>query len=333
MTEPTTDQLFLGAYAMAPTEPAAETAFYAGVAELSLRGLEFPLTADGAPQLSSQWIHEHVQPQWDLLVTCIPTTMSHLASDGEHGLASTDDDARARALADVARARDLALRLADEHGRRRVIAIQVHSAPGPGRGSREAFARSLTEIAGWDLAGAQVLAEHCDARVPRQTAAKGFLSLDDEIMAIRHVLHDPARVRTSTADAAPLDELFGLSVNWGRSAIEGRSSATPVEHVQTAVDSGLLRAVVFSGATDEAGLWGPAWSDAHIPPRGPAPALDASSSSLLGAEEIRATLDAIGPDVLVAVKVAVRPRDADVATRVAVARAALSAVVDARPAP
>lgn len=302
----------LGAYAMAPAEPAAAEAFYAGVAGLDISGLELPLGLPGSAGLEPTWFAHNVQPDWDLLVTCIPTVMGRLSTEAAYGLSSSDDDARRHALDDVARARDLAVRLADEHGRRRVVAIQVHSAPGPGHASTAAFARSLEEIVGWDLAGAEVLVEHCDARVPDQQAAKGFWSLADEIAAIGQVGH------------------VGVSINWGRSAIEGRSAATALEHVTTATDAGVLRAVVLSGATGAVTPWGPSWGDAHIPPRGQDPALAASAASLLGPAEIAATLDAAGSGTLVAVKVSVRPADADVPTRLAVARAALDLVATAR---
>ncbi|WP_250448210.1 DUF4862 family protein, partial [Actinotalea sp. C106] len=75
--------------------------------------------------------------------------------------------------------------------------------------------------------------------------------------------------------------------------------------------------------------WGPAWSDAHIPPRGLHPALARSAGSLLGVEEVRRTLVAAGP-VPLAVKVAMRPRTATVDERVAVARASLALLEDAR---
>ncbi|WP_454778162.1 DUF4862 family protein [Georgenia muralis] len=267
----------LGAYAMAPTDPSDESAFYDGVAELGIGGLELPLPLPGAPSLETAWLARNVLPSWDLLVTCIPTVMGRLTTDPAYGLAATDDDARARALADVARARDLALRLADEHGHRRVVAVQVHSAPGP-RGGREALTRSLEEIAGWDLAGARLLVEHCDAASDEHVAVKGFLALEDELAAVRFA---------GGADDGP-----GVSVNWGRSAIEGRSAGTLLEHVRAAADAGLLGAVVLSGATGEATAWGEAWGDAHIPPHGDDPALAASSASLLGPDEVRETLDA-----------------------------------------
>ncbi|RPF28955.1 DUF4862 family protein [Georgenia muralis] len=319
----------LGAYAMAPTAPAEEAAFYDGVAGLDVGGLELPLPLPGAPSLEPAWFDRNVRPGWDLLVTCVPTVMGRLATDPGYGLAATDDDARARALEDVARARDLALRLADTHGRRRVVAVQVHSAPGPDGGSRDALARSLEVLAGWDLAGARLLLEHCDAASGDHVAVKGFLTLEEELAALRAVGAGDVGVggdgNRDAADVGP-----GLSINWGRSAIEGRGAATPVEHVRAAADAGLLGAVVLSGATGEATAWGEAWGDAHIPPRGDDPALAPSSASLLGPEEVRETLDAAGPDALVAVKISVRPTDADVPTRLAVAGAALTLVDDAR---
>lgn len=305
--------LMLGAYAMAPVDQAAEEAFYAGLAELGLGGLEMPLSLAG---VEPSWVTRNVCPTWDLVVTCIPTVMGRLDSELGYGLASADEAGRSRALEDVARARQLAVRLANEHGRRRVVAIQVHSAPGPGGGSREAFSRSLATICGWDLAGAAVLVEHCDAPVPGRAAAKGFWSIGDEIAAV-------------TAVGAGAEQI-GLTVNWGRSAIEGRCAQTPVEHVRTAAEAGLLRAVVFSGACDAPTPWGPAWGDAHIPPRGDSSALAASSASLLGPDEIIATLRAAGDVAHLAVKISVRPMDADVPTRLALAQAALAQVAAAR---
>ncbi|MCL3859505.1 DUF4862 family protein [Actinotalea sp. K2] len=318
MTIPAPDQpgaRLLGAYSMAPADPVAETELYDGVARLGVAGLEMPLPPEGAPSLEPGWLARNLRPEWDLLLTCIPTVMSRLGTDPAHGLASADDASRRRAVADVARARDLALHLADTHGRRQVTAIQVHSAPGPDLGTRDAFARSLEEILGWDTAGAEFLVEHCDALVDGQSAAKGFWTLEDEIATIRRVAGD-----------APAGTALGVSINWGRSAIEGRSAQTALAHLETAVEAGLLRALVLSGASDVETPWGPAWGDAHIPPRGQDPALAASSASLLGPDEVAAALDVAtrgGTDPLIAVKVSVRPRDVDVATRLAVARAAL----------
>jgi len=310
----TNADLLLGAYALEPAAPGAAEAFYAGVAALGVGGLELPLPLEGAACLTPAWAVRNLQPDWDLLVTCIPTVMGRLTTEPGYGLASSDEAGRARALADVGRARDLALRLADVHGRRRVVGIQVHTAPGPVGGSRDALARSLDELLTWELAGAELLIEHCDALVAGQVAAKGFLTLEDEIAAVR-------------STGAPADRL-GLSINWGRSAIEGRSARTAVGHVQTAAAAAMLRAVVLSGAASTSTPWGAAWVDAHIPPRGDDVALEASSESLLGPGQLAETLRAAAGSRL-AVKVSVRPRDADVPTRLAVAAAALDTVCGA----
>ena len=320
MTVPSTFRApLLGAYAMAPADPAEQRAFYTALAELPVGGLELPMPADGGGDENPGW-GGAVPTTWDLLATCIPTVMGRLGGQAGYGLASLDEDGRSQALADARRGADLAVRIADRDGRRRVVAIQVHSAPGPLLGSGDALSRSLEQILTWDLAGAQVLVEHCDTLVPGQDAAKGFLSLQDEIAAVLRVVGGQGAGATGA----------GLSINWGRSAIEGRSATTAVEHVAAAAQAGLLRAVVLSGATDVETAWGPAWSDAHIPPRGEGPALEASSASLLDAEAVRATLQAAGPGCRIAVKVSVRPKDADVVTRLAVARAALDLVAGAR---
>lgn len=323
MTHAPLPSLTFGAYALTPGPVAddgrAEGEFYAGLADLPIATIEFPLLGDGAPTLDPEWVLRTLRPEWDLMITCIPRTMMRLAASPGYGLASTDPEGRRAALADVAVARDLARALAEASGRQRVTAIEVHSAPGPQAGSVEAFAESLTELATWDLGGAEIVVEHCDALVDGQAPVKGFLTLEDEITAIRTVL--------ATRPGARL----GVGINWGRSAIEGRSSETATEHVRVAAEAGLLRSIIFSGASDQDSAWGAAWDDAHIAPRGGSAALAASSASLLGAAEIRAALDAAGQaDVaFVGAKVTVRPQEATAAERLALARETLTLLAEA----
>jgi len=299
----------LGAYAMAPSDHDEASSFYRALADLPIGGLEIPAPSEYLEAQDVAVIAARMQPGWQAMLTAIPVVMGRLSTDPDYGLASADDAARTRALADVARAVELAHRLAELTGERRVTAIEVHSAPGPVLGNAEYLARSLETIAGWDLAGTQILIEHCDALVGGQRAAKGFLTLGDEIEAIR---------------AAGSPEPLGIGINWGRSAIEGRSAHTPIDHLASAMKAGLLRAVVFSGASAQATAWGDAWGDAHIPSRGDDAALDASAGSLLDAVSIAATLGAAGTRPLIAVKVSVRPRDVTIDQRLAVARAVLT---------
>jgi hypothetical protein len=299
---------FLGAYALvAGLSPDATRATYRLLADLPIAGLELPLAAAGA---GAQWWDEHVLPEWDLVVTTIPTVMQRLGQDPRYGLASTDDDGRRAALDDVALAARLARDLAERAGRGRVSAVQVNSAPRAPLASRDALARSLEQIAATDLAGALVTIEHCDAVRATHAAEKGFLDLEDELAVL---VGGPAR----------------LTVNWGRSAIEGRSASTPVEHVRAAAVAGLLGGVMFSGVTDQVSAWGEPWADGHIAPAGDDPALSASVVSLLGPEQVAATLDAAGGAArYLGLKVTTQP-DAVPDERVAVARAAL-ALLDPR---
>jgi len=306
---------FLGAYALVAGLPADdETPAYAALADLGIAGIELPV---GAADAGSSWFGRNVHPDWDLVVTCIPTVMQRLGKDPAYGLASTDADGRRAALDDVAVARDLARRLADDSGRQRVRAVQVNSAPRGDLASLDAFARSLDELGSWDLAGATIAVEHCDAPRPGRPFSKGFLEVADELTAL---------------GGRPAGQ-FGLTVNWGRSAIEGRSTATPVEHVRAAAEAGLLAGVMFSGVTGSPAatpVWGEPWDDGHMAPRGDDPALAISSESLLGPDEVAETLRAAGPGLgYVGVKVTVRPPDAGVAQRLAVARAALAQVTRA----
>lgn len=323
MTHAPLPSLTFGAYALTPGPDAdagrAEAEFYTGLGDLPVATIEFPLLGEGAPALDPEWILSTLRPEWDLMITCIPRTMMRLATSPGYGLASTDAEGRRAALADLAVARDLAHTLAAASGRPRVTAIEVHSAPGPELGSVDAFAQSLAELATWDLGGAQIVVEHCDALVPGQAPVKGFLTIDDEITAIRTVL------------AAQPDARLGVGINWGRSAIEGRSSETASEHVRVAAEAGLLRSIIFSGATDQATAWGPAWDDTHMAPRGESAALAASSASLLGVEEVAAALAAAGDADLafVGVKVTARPAQASAAERLALARESLALLVGA----
>ena len=48
--------LLLAGYAMAPSDPEAEAEFFAGIAELGVRGLEYALPVEGTPSLEPSWV-------------------------------------------------------------------------------------------------------------------------------------------------------------------------------------------------------------------------------------------------------------------------------------
>jgi hypothetical protein len=153
--------------------------------------------------------------------------------------------------------------------------VEVHSAPGRAAADRDAFTTSLREIADWDWLGSAIVVEHCDAPTPAGPAAKGFLRLEDETAAVLAVREAGSRT------------LLGQAVNWGRSAIEGRSAETPRVHLQEICEAGTAAGLMFSGAGSTDGALGVAWEDAHNP-------IDsADPHSLLSADRIRDCMETV----------------------------------------
>ena len=315
------EKLVLGAYALfagVPDEEIVEA--YRGLEAQPLVGaLEMPLAEAlgerGSLGALRNGLPGVVADDWDLVVTCIPTVMGRLASDPLYGLASKDDDGRRAAVADVRRAVDLARETAEISGRRRIRTIEVHSAPRRGMASSEALEASLIELLQIDAAGVEFALEHCDATRPDRQPEKGFFEIEEELEVLRVIG----------------DSRLGLSINWGRSAIEGRSAQTPPKHAAAAAKANLLSGIMFSGASDSEGPWGSAWSDSHIAPRGAGTEPTAWGASLLAEGEIRETITAASGSELrfLGVKVTAAPDSTPVAERLVVAERALEMVARA----
>jgi hypothetical protein len=252
-----------GAYCAAPAglakDPAAESGWYEllasepligglelGVARIS--GAHKTLHPRGVRRLS-----ELLDSGWQSVITDIPSTDASTRADGHYGLASADGDGRARAIADV---RALFAQLGELQqllSAQAVVAVQLHSAPCTlgGGSSRDRFADSLAEIAGWNWGATRLCVEHVDAAHPDRSPEKGYLRLEDEIAAV-----------AVSSERSGRDIL--QSVNWGRSAIEARSAAGPIEHLAALRKSGTLGGLIFSGATGASVPGAYSWQDAHL---------------------------------------------------------------------
>lgn len=236
---------------------------------------------------------------WYVTITMLPWTLLQQRSHKGYGLASDDTEGRTLAIADMRRVLEEIDEINQLLGRAAVRAIQVPSAPRPTPGttaSSAALETSLRELAEWDWHSTEILVEHCDCMRPSGPVSKGFLGLDVEIEAVRRV-------------AAESPGRFGQSLNWGRSAIEGQSTSTPVAHIQKLVAAGTYRGMVFSGTSAQGGQLGPAWADYHNP------LIDDDPSSLMTQACVRDTLEVSGRqalDTLAFIGVKVQdPRDAD----------------------
>lgn len=275
-------QYVVGAYPAAPaTDPwdAGEEAEFLGtlLASPLLGGLELPFNGVGLHRADEGWLFDHLPAEGQHVLTAVPLTVARTQADRAYGLAAPDEQGRRAALADIAGLRDAVERLVQHQGRAAVTAVELQTAPpgteqGPA-GSATALAASLTELAGWDWCGARILIEHCDAAgtFPPQ---KGYLSLGTEIEAIKQV-------------AAGI----GITINWGRSAIERHDIAAAPEHIATAAEAGLLGGLIFSGVGADPDAPFGAWADAHLQPAPLEP------MSLLDQDGMALALRAAGSDL------------------------------------
>lgn len=273
------DGLTLGAYAAEPRRPAldtrAEERWFRALADIEgARGVEVFFRGSLHPE-GPERLAELLPEGWHLVITALPQTVTHSARDARYGLAAADVEGRRAAVDDIRLLLGEAHRIDALLGRRVVRAVEVHSAPRVTyrvRADAASLARSLRELS--DAAeGIPLVVEHCDALVPAHRPVKGFLRLDEERDAVRSALEGGV--------------LAGQSLNWGRSAIEGRSGLTPLDHIRELTGAGALTGLMFSGAPRASGVLGEAWDDLHNPLRADDPA------SLLDEEAVHSALSAI----------------------------------------
>lgn len=280
MTQPR-QYTVLGGYALvARLSPELKEDLYRKIPELGIDALEVPISEFvSRAQRSATDEFSALDLGLDAVVTCIPSVMQKLKTNLFYGLASRDERGRQEAVRDVVEVLELSDRLAVAGVRGALRAIEVNSAPRPAQSSLDAFEKSLREILAVTPQGIEIVVEHCDAPRPDQPFEKGFLEISDEIAVLQRI-NDPR---------------LGLVVNWGRSAIEGRSADYVSAQIAQVAQAGLLKGLMFSGVAGESGSWGSAWEDNHMPPRGEVPVFEGHHASLLGADEFKAALYAAGP--------------------------------------
>lgn len=259
----------VGAYASMPADQEGQAQYYQLLgAQTWIAGTELPYPGNLAEQQSLQWLAEVLPGHWHTnTLTAIPGTMQHVWKDGSFGLASPDEQGRAQAIAWVREIRDAVAEFARLRGSQDIAAVELHSAP-TRYADASAFRQSLKEINSWDWSGAKIVIEHCDRYIDGQKPEKGFLSIEQEI---------------EIAQALGI----GITINWGRSSVEGRDVQTPLRHIQQASEAGVLRGLMFSGAGPEATQYGYEWIDGHLPMQVDEP------TSLMDAAHIVACVQAV----------------------------------------
>ncbi len=282
----------VGAYATAPSLVSenrnSEQEFYRKlIIDIpEIRGLEIPFWGEGIHRFGSDFLLDIINPNWENVLSCIPGTMSKLAKNPKFGLASDDENGRVEAIAMHKRANQVLHKMNECYGRQSVIAVQITTAPSTPVGgvssSMDSFLRSMDEILGWDWCGTKIVIEHCDASIIDQPFEKGFFTLEKEIEALSVL---------SSANT------LGVTINWARSAIEGRSPSKPVEHLKLASKYNLLSGLIFSSVSDFDERYG-SWADTHMPFAQSYDVQHYEENSLLTRENVMNTLKTIDVDNL-----------------------------------
>jgi hypothetical protein len=278
--------LVLGAYAACATGlPACDINDVAGrtAANGRISGFEIPFFDQKTEPWLSPAFLRGMPELTGSVVTLVPALFAAVKADPTIGLASTDEDGRRAAVAIVEHARRIVEQMPGQ-----ILAVQIQSSR-RGAGTRDAFARSVGELASRSWSGAQLVIEHCDAPNAKNPGDKGFLPLEDELA-----------VAASTGT--------GVVINWGRSALEGRSADRPLAHIEHALADNLLRGLMFSGVAGQPNVYGPEWADTHPP------AQDVAPLSLLTAAHLGECIArALGSDPLLylGAKYAAAPADDD----------------------
>ncbi len=279
----------VGAYTSSPNlfdwNKSREKNFFAKFNEIdNVRGLEIPFWGNSLHPNDDSYFLSLLKPEWEYVITCVPATMKRLELEQQFGLASLVEDSRKKAIENVNLARLATGKLVNHFGRNCVIAVELTSSPKTTpeliQSDVEKLYESLKEICGWDWYGAKIVIEHCDAyseqnKIPQ----KGFLSLEDEIQVITKINEEQ-------------NTQLGLTVNWGRSAIEGRSVKEPEIHVRKASKFRVLSGIMFSGVSDKADSLYGVWKDLHAPPPKGFDIKNFEETSLMSFRNIQRTLKA-----------------------------------------
>ena len=253
--------VIVGAYTTAPSifnwDIRSEVEYFEKIFSLhDLDGLEVPYWGEGFCRYNESVLLSRIPSTFSNVVTVIPGIMSRVSEDPTFGLASESEAGRNAALEMIDNARTKIAEIHQFYPNFKCDTVVCCSAPitESDSDSKVQFRRSLQEIASWDWGECQVIVEHCDEYRQNGSHQKGSLSLEDELMVLKDV-----QARKG------VDTRLGMTINWGRSVIEGRDVKTPVEHIRKAKEVGLLRGLMFSGASRD-GPYG-AWLDSHAPPK------------------------------------------------------------------
>ena len=277
----------IGAYSTAPSlgsnDLESEQQYYKLLLKTvpDIRGLEIPFWEDSIHKFGNDFLLQYIKPEWENVITCIPGSVMSLYTNPKFGLASNDESGRNLALALHKKTNEIIHKINKSTLKKSIIAVQIATAPSvPAKGvssSPDALRKSLKEMCSWDWMGARLNIEHCDEALNDNSFEKGFLSLKDEIEVIGSI--------SSECN-------MGITLNWARSAIEGKNPNRVIDHIKLTQENKVLSGFIFSGTSSNDKAYG-IWKDKHMPFARSNGIEHYEDNSLLTEEIISNTIDSI----------------------------------------
>lgn len=253
---------YLGSYAASPNNEShfdlsIESRYLKEIQQFSyLKGLEIPYWGDGWTSFPSfdNWYAQQLAPQKEHIITTLPGIMRAQKKDKTIGLATLSLEGQKKAIQFYKNVNNKSKELI-KTASVKISHMHIHSAPTHSVTSTmnqaEQFYQSLSELAQWDWGGIELVIEHCDSATDQHSVAKGFLPLSMEIEVLKQI-------------NKKYGKNWGILINWARSVLETRSTATPLEHIKECLKEKLLKGVFFSGVTINSPHYGN-WQDSHVP--------------------------------------------------------------------
>ncbi len=278
-------EYIVGAYATAPSlggsSRTLEREYYDYLIKSipEIRGLEIPFWGESLHQFGDDFLLNNIRNDWQNVLSCIPASVCALKENPNIGLASNDEAARLESVKIHKRANQAFHKICDRTGNNSIIAVQLATAPSAPvesvSASVDSLRKSLDELLSLEWYDAKITIEHCDSYSGNHPYVKGFMALDEEIKILRTLAND--------------HDNLGVTLNWARSAIEGRSASHVIEHIKQARQANLLLGFIFSGTSKYDKNYGE-WSDLHMPFAKIYDIKSYEENSLLTEKNIRETL-------------------------------------------
>ncbi|MCV3430653.1 DUF4862 family protein [Campylobacter lari] len=252
------ENFFVGAYTSSPTlfkwDYQQEQSFFTLLkSSVKIKGLELPYYGQLHLHDEEKFLRL-LDENWRYVITAIPGNMEKISNNINFGLASNDSKGSLEAICFYSNIAKVIEKINSHFGGNRVDFVSIATSPSIKKSlassSADSLYNSLKILLDLNWNGAKLMIEHCDSG-KNEWAIKGFLSLEDEIDVVCKLRQEGYNV--------------GITLNWGRSAIEYKDKNGILKHLDQIIENNLDYALMFSGVSNETKSAYGIWQDLHAP--------------------------------------------------------------------